>query len=95
MWFYRPITGKYLNEDVFYILGYYVPDILPTLVQIFIIQRTKRREVQNRAFIDDLYKAADEDQEESSYIEHQSKRSKTPLLGEVSAVTSVNSSSKV
>ncbi|KYR03012.1 hypothetical protein DLAC_00499 [Tieghemostelium lacteum] len=60
---YQPITGRYMNNEVFVTLGYFIPDIIPTLVQIRIIHTTMKSEIEDTSFIDNLYENELEDQQ--------------------------------
>eukprot|EP01120_Amphizonella_sp_Union-15-10_P001748 TRINITY_DN11897_c0_g1_i1.p1 TRINITY_DN11897_c0_g1~~TRINITY_DN11897_c0_g1_i1.p1 ORF type:complete len:289 (+),score=18.26 TRINITY_DN11897_c0_g1_i1:59-925(+) len=55
MFAYRPVTGKYFPETIFYLFGYYLTETIPTAVQLYIVQTTRTKEENLKKFIDDLY----------------------------------------
>ncbi|EFA77305.1 hypothetical protein PPL_12516 [Heterostelium album PN500] len=52
---YNPITGKFMNDEMFLTLGYFVPDIIPTLLQVYIWHSRMRNEEEDSTFINSLY----------------------------------------
>ncbi|KAF2069923.1 hypothetical protein CYY_008752 [Polysphondylium violaceum] len=52
---YQPITEKYMNQEIFITFGYFIPDIIPTLVQIIIIHTNMKNEVEDNKFFNNLY----------------------------------------
>lgn len=52
---YRTTTNKYLDYGVFLTFGYIIPEIIPTLVQLLIITTTKKREIHESKYIQQLY----------------------------------------
>jgi hypothetical protein len=61
MFAYRPVTGKYFDDHTFIILGYYVCEAVPSLVEVYIFYTTKHETKMQIDFIDDLY---DQDQQD-------------------------------
>mmetsp|Transcript_23382 Transcript_23382/g.58472 ORF Transcript_23382/g.58472 Transcript_23382/m.58472 type:complete len:344 (+) Transcript_23382:139-1170(+) len=53
--FYRPITGDFLTEWVFYWFCYYIPEVVPAALQLDLIRRRRRREIVEETFIANLY----------------------------------------
>ena len=62
---YRPLTGNYMNTNVFFSLGYYIPEIIPSLLQMLVISRGVRKVVRLKQSIDDLYEISDAYQRET------------------------------
>ena len=56
LFLYRPLTDKWLPEGVFFAFAYYVPELLPCLLQVWIAETTVEKQEQDSAFIEDLYK---------------------------------------
>jgi len=63
---YQPITNKYMNQELFISFGYFIPDIVPTLVQIIIIHTNMKNEVEDNKFFNNLYDEENEMDEEQS-----------------------------
>ncbi|KAL6050814.1 hypothetical protein QOT17_019579 [Balamuthia mandrillaris] len=61
MYLYRPITGDYLPDAAFVTCAYYVPEIVPSLLQIYIVQTSKHKLRLEAEFIDNLYAEAEEE----------------------------------
>jgi hypothetical protein len=65
IYLYRPISNSYMSIDIFYALGYYVPEIIPSLLQLWMISRGVRKIVRLKQSIDDLYEISDAYQRET------------------------------
>jgi hypothetical protein len=52
-----------LPEAIFLTFAYLIPDIIPTLLQLYVITTTKARGQRNSRFIEQLYEEAAEDHE--------------------------------
>lgn len=61
---YRPFTGRFMNLYAFRMLGYFIPEIIPSVVQFYMIWTRKRKEEYGQLFIDQLYK-----EEEQIYVD--------------------------
>jgi len=55
MFSYRPITNGYLDPDIFQVFAYFVPEIIPSIFQIYIAESSKGISQRGNRFIDDLY----------------------------------------
>eukprot|EP01132_Coremiostelium_polycephalum_P003134 gene3134-3918_t len=62
---YNPISGKYMNNEVFITMGYFIPDIVPTLLQLYIIHTRMKGEEEDKSFINNLYDNEMEEQNNS------------------------------
>ncbi|GAM27123.1 hypothetical protein SAMD00019534_102980 [Acytostelium subglobosum LB1] len=52
---YNPITHKFMNEEVFLTIGYFIPDIIPTLLQMYIWHSRMKSEEDGKQYINTLY----------------------------------------
>jgi hypothetical protein len=52
---YRPITGQKFSEVIFYTFGYFVPETIPSLLQIYLSETYRGQQIKDTKFIDDLY----------------------------------------
>jgi len=52
---YRPITSHLLPEIPFYIFNYFLPELIPSLLQIYVSETTKEQQARDTKYIDDLY----------------------------------------
>jgi len=52
---YRPITGNYMNEKAFYAIGYFVPELIPSFVEFYVIRTIKQQDREQSQFISTLY----------------------------------------
>jgi len=55
MYSYRPIYNAYINDLAFYILAYFVPEILPCLLEIYVIHKSNTQIRRDAEFIQGLY----------------------------------------
>jgi len=55
MFLYRPISQQKFSSQVFYTFAYFVPETIPSLLQIYISETSRGQELENTKFIDDLY----------------------------------------
>lgn len=53
------------SKELFYVFAYFVPDLIPTGLQVFIVQRTKYHEIKDNRFIASLYAEAEADKLET------------------------------
>jgi len=67
MFLYRPLTNKYLNIYLFYSLAYFVPEISPTVLQVYLSETVMGKQQRDSKFIDKLY--ADNDSDIADYRE--------------------------
>jgi len=68
MFLVRPLTGAYLDYSVFTVFAYYVPELIPSALQVFIVTTSKEKAIRDNQFIEDLY-AEDSSEEEASDVE--------------------------
>lgn len=60
LFLYRPITKKYMNNALFRVLGYYIPELIPSITQLLSYYFMRKR-LDNNMTVDDLYTADDEE----------------------------------
>jgi len=72
MFLYRPITDKKFSDQVFYTFAYFVPEVIPCLLQIYLAETSRGQQERENKFIDDLYAESQDSIEEyrESIIEH-------------------------
>ncbi|EGG17707.1 hypothetical protein DFA_08703 [Cavenderia fasciculata] len=63
MFLYNPVTKKLMNDEVFITLGYFIPDIVPTLLQVYIIHTKMKNEEADTSYINSLYENEMEEEE--------------------------------
>eukprot|EP01119_Soliformovum_irregulare_P002555 TRINITY_DN12802_c0_g1_i1.p1 TRINITY_DN12802_c0_g1~~TRINITY_DN12802_c0_g1_i1.p1 ORF type:complete len:301 (-),score=38.20 TRINITY_DN12802_c0_g1_i1:113-1015(-) len=56
---YRPISGHFLPDILFYFAGYFVPDTIPSILQIYITETSQVQEERDTRYIDSLYATSD------------------------------------
>jgi len=56
---YRLITGQTLPNTTYIILSYYLPELIPSFLQLWLVRSTKRQQSRQRQYIETLY---DEDE---------------------------------
>jgi len=61
MFLYRPVTGSYLHPTLFIFMAYYVPELVPSALQVYIVTTSKEKAVRDNQFIEDLYANSDEE----------------------------------
>jgi len=64
---YRPITNGYMNDQLFQVLGYFIPELIPSIVQFYIIQAHKKKQQQDNKYIEGLYKQEEDIYQEEAY----------------------------
>jgi len=52
---FRPVEHEYMNQQLFQVLAYYIPEVIPSLVQFYLIRRKLRKEKKDTQFVHDLY----------------------------------------
>jgi hypothetical protein len=52
---YRPITGGEMNEEAFFVIAYFVPELIPSFVEFYMIRTIKQQDRQQNQFIETLY----------------------------------------
>ena len=54
---YRPVSGgaKISSEALFYTLAYYLPELVPNVLQLYLAESTVDKQAQDAKFINDLY----------------------------------------
>jgi len=52
---YRPVTGKLINNDAFLAFGYFIPELIPSFVEFYVIRTIKQKDMADSKFIDGLY----------------------------------------
>ncbi|GAM27305.1 hypothetical protein SAMD00019534_104800 [Acytostelium subglobosum LB1] len=52
---YNPITGEYMNQELFITMGYFIPDIIPTLMQLYIWHQKMQATDDSAEFVNNLY----------------------------------------
>jgi len=62
MFAYRPVTNGFMNASVFLILAYYIPEIIPSLLQLYIIETYKVESELTTRVISDIYEEIDSSQ---------------------------------
>eukprot|EP01094_Clydonella_sp_ATCC50884_P007249 TRINITY_DN16421_c0_g1_i1.p1 TRINITY_DN16421_c0_g1~~TRINITY_DN16421_c0_g1_i1.p1 ORF type:complete len:314 (+),score=92.38 TRINITY_DN16421_c0_g1_i1:130-1071(+) len=72
---YRPLTGQYMNNVVYATFAYWVPELLPSLLQIYTLGRQVKKRVERKRNIEHLYNVEDEDAEESAIADDSGARS--------------------
>ena len=60
----RPVSGQKLPDPIFYSMAYYVSESIPSLLQIYISETSRGRQLQDSKFIDDLYAESQDSIEE-------------------------------
>ncbi|KAM9970848.1 hypothetical protein ACTFIR_002712 [Dictyostelium discoideum] len=63
IFFYNPITHEYMNYEVFITFGYFLPDIIPIILNYIIIYNNMKTEQEDSSFINMLYENEIEDDE--------------------------------
>ncbi|KAN0038003.1 hypothetical protein ACTA71_000175 [Dictyostelium dimigraforme] len=63
IFFYNPITQEYMNYEVFITFGYFLPDIIPIILNYIIIYNNMKNEQEDSSFINMLYENEMEDEE--------------------------------
>jgi len=61
MFLYRPVTGNYLDQTLFIFLAYYIPELVPSALQVYIVTTSKEKAIRDNQFIEDLYANSDEE----------------------------------
>lgn len=56
---YRPITHKTFNGTVFYVFAYYLPELVPTVLQVYISESSNQKQETDTKYIASLYQEAD------------------------------------
>jgi len=64
MFLYRPITNQKFSDQLFYTFGYFVPEAIPSLIQLYISETSRGRQLDDTKFIDDLYAESQDSIEE-------------------------------
>jgi len=57
---YRPIYQAKMPDEVFQIFGYYIPELIPSLVQFYMIRARKFKEMHESKFVEELYQQEEE-----------------------------------
>ncbi|PRP75305.1 hypothetical protein PROFUN_05616 [Planoprotostelium fungivorum] len=57
---YRPITGSTFPSVIFYSFGYYTPEVIPCLFQLYVSESSNKQQEKETKFIDDLYAESQE-----------------------------------
>jgi len=52
---YRPITKHRMNEEAFFAIGYFIPELIPSFVEFYVIRTIKQQDRQQNQFIETLY----------------------------------------
>ncbi|EAL61973.1 hypothetical protein DDB_G0290915 [Dictyostelium discoideum AX4] len=68
IFFYNPITHEYMNYEVFITFGYFLPDIIPIILNYIIIYNNMKTEQEDSSFINMLYENEIEDDETNEGI---------------------------
>eukprot|EP01125_Pyxidicula_operculata_P008272 TRINITY_DN2791_c0_g1_i1.p1 TRINITY_DN2791_c0_g1~~TRINITY_DN2791_c0_g1_i1.p1 ORF type:complete len:176 (-),score=16.05 TRINITY_DN2791_c0_g1_i1:338-865(-) len=55
MYSYRFITGQYIEPNTFVVLTYFVPELIPCLIQFYLVETSKQESKTGAKFISDLY----------------------------------------
>jgi hypothetical protein len=76
MFLYRPVTGHYVSYPVFVALAYYVPEFVPSVLQIYIVRTSNLKTVRDNQYVEELYAEdqsssdeLNEEEEEEEYAE--------------------------
>jgi len=64
MFAYRPITGQHFPAVTFYVLGYFLPELIPSVLQVYLAESTQEKQDKDNKFIDSLYAEGEEAIEE-------------------------------
>jgi len=67
LFLYRPVTGEYMDIFVFNLFGYYLPETIPVLLQVYLIQTSKRKALEEAEFIESLYRESSSDREDEAF----------------------------
>jgi hypothetical protein len=60
MFLWVPVTDENVSADLFMIFAYIVPEVIPTALQLFIVQKRRSKNERDAQFISDLYAEHDE-----------------------------------
>jgi len=60
MFSWRPLTNKYFPTPIFYTFAYYVPELIPCAIQIYLSETGKEKQEKDSKFIDGLYQDSQE-----------------------------------
>eukprot|EP00026_Physarum_polycephalum_P010586 Phypoly_transcript_10753.p1 GENE.Phypoly_transcript_10753~~Phypoly_transcript_10753.p1 ORF type:complete len:325 (+),score=28.04 Phypoly_transcript_10753:130-1104(+) len=52
---YRPITGTRMNEETFFAIGYFIPELIPSFVEFYVIRTIKQQDREQNHYIEALY----------------------------------------
>jgi len=63
---YRPITNAYMDDQLFRVLAYFIPEIIPSIILFYLMQAHKYKQRSENKFIEGLYKQEEEIQNEDS-----------------------------
>ncbi|KAN0018987.1 hypothetical protein ACTFIU_002189 [Dictyostelium citrinum] len=63
IFFYNPITHEYMNYEVFITFGYFLPDLIPIVLNYIIIYNNMKTEQEDSSFINMLYENEIEEDE--------------------------------
>jgi len=66
---YRPITDEYMNNDLFQTLAYFIPELLPSVVQFYLIRSKGRREKEDTQYIQSLYQQEEDARDEVQHVQ--------------------------
>jgi hypothetical protein len=81
----RPIAGILVSDTLFRFLGYYLPELVPAILQLLLLVSASRKLRQNRAFIDQLY------DEEEDQLQHQHQQNqKDAVVNETTPILARN-----
>ncbi|KAM9994822.1 hypothetical protein ACTFIY_001005 [Dictyostelium cf. discoideum] len=70
IFFYNPITHEYMNYEVFITFGYFLPDIIPIILNYIIIYNNMKTEQEDSSFINMLYENEIEDDETNEGVKN-------------------------
>ncbi|KAM9957295.1 hypothetical protein ACTFIW_009036 [Dictyostelium discoideum] len=83
IFFYNPITHEYMNYEVFITFGYFLPDIIPIILNYIIIYNNMKTEQEDSSFINMLYENEIEDDETNEGVIKNNNNSNSNYLNSV------------
>ncbi len=77
-WLWRPITSSYLPEPLFMSLSYYIPEIIPSIVSLVMIQYRLIQQKRHKDFLSTLYHTDGDDYDDDYDPEYEPHRINSP-----------------
>lgn len=73
---YRPITGKTFDSTIFYVFAYYLPELVPTVLQVYISESSNQKQETDTKYIASLYQEADSSVDDINENRHPNERTR-------------------